>query len=306
MRYVTRCPACLALFEVREAQRHAAQGWLRCGQCLTAFDSAGLVLPWPDAPLVVDSSQPEVQGSSRLDLDTLLLRRDVSEPVGLLPASTPEASPSSLSTPTAQAPVAAPAASVSGVSAEPQQAESPAPSSMPAWSPVGLSRPAAQPRSGPATVHRGWWIGGVLLAFTVAALQLVHAYRGPLAMQTPAFERLGQAICRTLACQWPALQHAQALHLDHARLLREGDVLVLSIRLRNPSDVTVASPRVALTLRDQTARTLVRRVFALSTLGAPSALPPGGVWEGQSQLLFPLSSPMPDEIAGFQVTVLGP
>lgn len=297
MRYVTRCPACLALFEVREAQRHAAQGWLRCGQCLTAFDSAGLVLPWPDAPAVATRSQPEVDDSRRLDLDTLLLRRDVPEdPVVRVPASAPEARP---------APAAAsvaPAVSTSSVAAVPLQAESLTRTSVPARSPAGVSRPAAQRRTGAVSWHRGGWIGGILLALAVAAFQGAQAYRGPLAMKMPAFERLGQDLCRTLGCQWPALHHAQALHLDHARLLREGDAFVLSIRLRNASAVTVASPHVAVTLRDQTGQTLARRVLALSALGAPPALPPGSVWEGLTQLMHP----RPDDIAGFQVSVLGP
>jgi predicted Zn finger-like uncharacterized protein len=61
MRLVTRCPHCLALYEVRSAQQQAAQGWLRCGQCLTAFDSEGLVLPWMDEPEFVQEDKIDIR-----------------------------------------------------------------------------------------------------------------------------------------------------------------------------------------------------------------------------------------------------
>ena len=289
MRYVTRCPVCLALFEVRDAQRHAAQGWLRCGQCLTAFDSAGLVLPWPEtSPAAVSSGEFDLE---RLDLDTLLHRQDAS--VGAMPtqASIP-------------APLAAGHAVVrpqsSPVRALP--AESPVLPSVSASSTTDVRPSAVQSRREPApTRPRLWWMG-TLVALVVFALQGLYAFRGPLAMHTPVFEQLGQGTCRMLGCEWPALRHVQALQLDHARLLREGEVLVLSIRLRNLAPVTLSSGSLAITLSDPSGRTLARRVLSMQTLGAAPTLLAGAVWEGQAVLRVA----SPDDIAGFQVTLLGP
>lgn len=290
MRYVTRCPACLALFEVRDAQRRAAQGWLRCGQCLTAFDSAGLVLPWPEMPLAVPVQASGMADVERLDLDTLLHHRDASP----IPVSTPGS-------------VAVSAASPALV--QPQTTVMPGPvdsalaAPMPYARPVPVPSPVGARRQAVVSPNRPWlWLVASLVALVMGAFQLFYAYRGPLAMQTPVIEQLGHAGCRVLGCDWPVLHDSRALRLEHARLLRQGDVLVLSMGLRNLAPVTVSSGRLAVTLRDSKGQPMVRRFVPMAMLGGPSILPPRGLWEGQAQLLFA----SPDDIAGFQVILAGP
>jgi len=266
MRYVTRCPACLAMFEVREAQRHAAQGWLRCGQCFTAFDSAGLLMPWPQR------ATPLAAEPGRIDIDSLLYQPDVPQQPLPVPAMPPAAE---------------------GHVRPPAAPQAPSGRAVPIGS--GVDTRTAQ------SCALGW-SGASLLALALLGLQGLYAARGTLAMQTPLVERWGQDVCRWIGCAWPPLQLAQALHLDSARLVREEDQFVLFLRLRNLSQATVSSGSIAVRLQDAGGQPLVRRVLPLTVLGGPERLQPGAFWEGRAQLM--LSGP--SEIAGFQVNVLSP
>lgn len=287
MRLVTRCPACRALFEVRERQLQACEGWLRCGQCFNAFDSAGLVLPW--APLPVSQAAP-ASSAERIDIRSLLHQPDQpDQPVTQAASAT--------AAPAAIAPVfdpvfrrlvpdslelgdsALPAATMPG-----GHAAATAPQTLSAL--AGLSREHVPPDATPRPVHRRRWPGvmACTLAFFALLGQALYTQRDQIQLAVPALQALGQRLCRTLDCPWPAVRASSAVQLDSARLMREPQGLVLRLRVRNTAAVDVVMGALDLTLLGPDAKVLVRRVLSPMDLGAPVELRTGDAWEGAVQL----------------------
>lgn len=290
MHLVTRCPACRALFEVRERQLQACEGWLRCGQCFNAFDSAGLVLPWAPVPV---SLPADASSAARVDIRSLL--RQPERPVA---QAAPAAGASGASG--AIAPVfdpvfrqlvpdslelgepALPAAPGLGGS-PPSTASQALPTLSPLVSPSSAHVPAnASVR--PANHSRWPWALACTLAFVGLLGQALYLQRDPVQLAVPALQGLGQQLCLTLGCPWPAVRAPSALQLDSARLLREPQGLMLRLRVRNMAGVDVVMGALDLTLLGPDASVLVRRVLSPTDLGAPAELRAGAVWEGAVHL----------------------
>jgi predicted Zn finger-like uncharacterized protein len=279
MRLVTRCPACRALFEVREKQLRACQGWLRCGQCLQAYDSTGLVLPWTGVSVSAGVGR-------RVDIRTLLHQPDASKPVPLTVETHALGKPLR---PELDASLAVSAAVLQPVALEqPGQHDAPLPAHQQHTKaePEGAA-PKTKADRPAARVHRSWpWLLACTLATLLLVAQVQQAHWGTLTLKMPVLQRWGQGWCELTGCSWPAVRAPDALYLESARLIREEDRLLLNLRVRNTAPVEVAFGALELSLLGQDARLLVRRVLSPPVLGAPSVLAAGAVWEGRLLLKF--------------------
>lgn len=287
MRFVTRCPACRALFEVREKQLQACQGWLRCGQCLQAYDSTGLVVPW----LQTDA---HAMSSPRVDIRTLLHRPDVPlPPSATLDVNGVAGGPAVSADLAGSAAGALPPAPVAPSNGQTSASTDPA----------TIGTPVAQiQRSHGLPRRTGYWGLACALATLLLAAQTVQMQLDRLQLAWPPVQQWGQWWCGQFACDWPAVRTPEAVQLDSARLIREGESLVLSLRVRNVAPVEVIWGALELSLLDQDARLLTRRVFGPQALGAAPVLPAGGVWEGRLLMQFE----DPAQVQGFKAVMFLP
>jgi len=128
-----------------------------------------------------------------------------------------------------------------------------------------------------------WGIAG-LAALVALAGQIVHAYRGEIAVLWPESRPWLAEACRPLRCTIPLPQHAELISIESSELAVErgaSGVLTLSVVLRNRAGFAQALPALELTLTDGAERALARRVLhPRDYLGERAArepmLPPGG------------------------------
>ena len=283
MRFVTRCPACRALFEVRDEQLQACQGWLRCGQCFKAYDSTGLVLPW--------STVMASEAAQRVDIRTLLNQPDVFASGGAVTDAQALGGGDSHE-PEAQGVIRAESGGIVSFAAIPPSAQR----SFPELSNVlrngqisdqGATDDGPVPIHQPKKVHRNWpWALACVLAALLLIPQAMQAPMNSLQLTVPAVQRWGQMSCTKLGCAWPGIRDADAVHLDSARLIREEGRLILHVRLRNAAPVDVLAGAIELSLLEDDSRILARRVLGPDALGVPPVLPAGAAWEGRVLLML--------------------
>ena len=82
----TCCTECRTWFRVDEAQLGAAGGWVRCGQCLEAFDASARLWSEPD------EASPQVSPGSQASRTPRGMDRDPADEIGMAGAE-PEAGP---------------------------------------------------------------------------------------------------------------------------------------------------------------------------------------------------------------------
>ena len=148
-----------------------------------------------------------------------------------------------------------------------------------------LQTAATVPGSVPASVRTNLpWALGCLVTLSLLIAQLVQTQLNGLQMAVPAVQGWGQRLCAQLGCDWPAVRAPAQVQLDSARLQREEQRLVLSLRVRNTAAVEVTFGALELSLLGPDAAVLVRRVLESDAIGAPAVLAAGAVWEGRLQL----------------------
>lgn len=146
------------------------------------------------------------------------------------------------------------------------------------------------------------WVLACIAALLLLVGQGVQTQLSGLQLAAPALQGWGQRLCTQLGCDWPVVRMPVVVQLESARLLREEDRLVLSLRVRNTASIDVAFGALELSLLGHDAAVLVRRVLGPDAIGAPAVLSAGAVWEGQLQLLM---NPL-EQVQGFHALMFLP
>lgn len=266
MSRIIRCPSCAAVYEVEASQIQVAQGWFRCGKCHEVFNATGLDLPSPTVllpnvsgsltlPTVAESS---VQAQSRIELDDLLLREDVSG------HATPPAQEVS-------ADLMAFSEALSTFKPPTPSPEPPTPSSEPAA--------AASRDKGTASPSVFLQVSAVVLGLLLMG-QLFFYQRHAMAALWPSSLQVLESLCRPFQCQVEPWRNPKALVMENATFGQSGEMFLLTWSLRNTSSMTVATTSLELSLLDEFNNPVVRRVLLADETQAPLALKPGQVWKG--------------------------
>jgi hypothetical protein len=111
---------------------------------------------------------------------------------------------------------------------------------------------------------RALWGSGIGLLVIALAAQLAYAYRGELAVLTPASQPMLASMCRTLGCTIPLPRHAQLISIESSELAAERGapgLFTLAAILRNRADFTQAHPGLELTLTNARDQPIARRVL---------------------------------------------
>jgi len=258
MSRIIRCPSCAAVYEVEASQIQVAQGWFRCGKCHEVFNATGLDLPSPTVLLpnvsgsltLPSAAEPSGQANSRLELDDLLLREDVSGHS------------------------AAPAQEISADLMAFSEALSSFKPTTPTPEPAAAQRDkgTAAPR---VFLHTMALVLGLLLLG-----QLFFYQRHAMAALWPSSLHVLESLCRPFQCQVEPWRNPKALVMEGASFAQSGDKFLLTWSLRNASSMTVATTSLELSLLDEFNNPVVRRVLLSEETQAPVVLSPGQVWKG--------------------------
>jgi predicted Zn finger-like uncharacterized protein len=224
MRMITRCPHCRTAFRVEPAQLAARDGHVRCGRCHAVFDARAALVAAPEA-----APAPADEAAAT---------------PAVAAAPPPVADPGPVETAAAQPP-------------SPPEADR-APGAGDAPFEFG-------PRVRRAARLRAAWWGLASAAATLAlAAQLLHAYRGEVAVLAPAARPWLEAACARLGCDVPLPRHAHLITIESSELVAERDVpdvATLAAVLRNRAVFGQALPALELTLTDGYDRPVARRVL---------------------------------------------
>lgn len=249
-RFRTTCPHCASVFRLGGEQLDAAEGWVQCGVCGTAFDAAvTLVAEAPasppahaaepiSAPAPAVDAPPSAQAGT--DLPSIILidpDQAAPEEPGPLP-DIPPVPPPFVPVPPRAAPVAAPAARIEYARLQPD-----------------------------APRRRRPWLAALASALLLATLAAQSAYflRDTLASRWPQTRpALGQA-CAVLGCKLSLPKNLAQLQIVGSDLQsEEPGLLRLNLTLGNRASRAQAWPVLVLTLTDQRNQPLARRSFAPS------------------------------------------
>ncbi|PUE29957.1 zinc-ribbon and DUF3426 domain-containing protein [Limnohabitans sp. Jir72] len=267
MNWITRCPECSTVYQVAPDQLQVAKGWLRCGCCQHAFDSAGLLLAWSDEQaLKVSDTKAHVTIAQHLDVQDFLKQED--GPVETTSSSTGDLASfeqALFSFKPAIEKAIAELSSAPQITRHSREADD---------SPQESARDVVQWRSG---FSRLWAL--VLLLSLVG--QSLWIGRHALLGQWPAMEAPVHAICDVMTCQSVYLQDVQGMVIDSSSFTDRHGVYELAWTVRNSALQTLAMTSLELTLQDMQGQPVVRRVLTPADVGAPKSLSPGQVWSGQ-------------------------
>jgi hypothetical protein len=196
------------------------------------------------------AADPSGQANSRLELDDLLLREDVS-----------------------------------GHSAAPAQEIS---ADLMAFSEALSSFKPTNPTPEPAAAQRDKGTAAPRVFLHTMALvlgllllgQLFFYQRHAMAALWPSSLHVLESLCRPFQCQVEPWRNPKALVMEGASFAQSGDKFLLTWSLRNASSMTVATTSLELSLLDEFNNPVVRRVLLSEETQAPVVLSPGQVWKG--------------------------
>lgn len=289
MNYRTTCPRCASVFRLGTDQLDAAQGWVQCSVCGTAFDAHPSLLmedgsplpaavahktaepappteaPLPGAPSSnIETSSPAPSGeapvpetpqdiaehATSLDLPSIIIM-DPDIPVSDDPGPMPNFYPAP---PPPREPVAV----------------APLAPAVPAKPPITAARieyPTPPPATRASRRHSKpgiWGFAAVLLLLLLLA-QTVYFLRDALVAQFPHTRPALAQACALIGCTLPLPKNLASLQVVGSDLQREaGDRLNLVLTLGNQANEAQAWPVLVLTLNDQRNRPLARRSFVPS------------------------------------------
>jgi predicted Zn finger-like uncharacterized protein len=250
----TTCPQCGTRFRISREQLEMHHGMVRCGNCLTAFDTRPHFAPEEIDPQLVlpilDDAYGHASAYDDVEIERPTVAHNVIDPVEFgidsAPATTPE-----LETPQTEK-------------------ESPAP----AVAPDADETPFLAERK-----SRFWGVASFLLGLALA-LQALYLFRIELAARIPALRPNLEAACKVLGCTVPLPQNADLMTIESSELKDEpgeGHQILLTALLRNRADYVQAYPKLELTLTDFRDVALARRVFKPAEYLASPGLESGGL-----------------------------
>ncbi len=229
MRMITRCPDCGTAFRVEPAQLAVRDGHVRCGRCHAVFDARATLVTAPqEAP--PPAAADEVAAAPAMPA---------------APPPVPDPGP-------VETAVGQPRAPSSPL--EPDRAPD-----------AGDAPFEFGPRARRAARLRAasWGLASLAAALALVA-QLLHAYRGEVAVLAPAARPWLEAACARLGCDVPLPRHAHLITIESSELVAERDVpdvATLVAVLRNRAVFGQALPALELTLTDGYDRPVARRVL---------------------------------------------
>ena len=272
---ITTCAHCKARFRVTPQQLNARQGQVRCGRCSQVFNGFQMLERFPDD-----------------DTGGRLLAEHERRQIG---APNAEASWMEATLPVASAPIEPPAiesepAAVDLPLADEQEPVASAPVTQPLPEPEAPAPPEAAAKPGrrwlrhqpdltlyvepPNPPSRAWRLAAAL-AGLVLALELLYAWRGPIAQRYPVTRPTLEAACVHLGCTVAYSREDALLKLEDSELLEvpgKPSEIALGARIRNLAAVAQEFPHLELTLTDLTGQAAVRRVLRPTDyLGRPLA-----------------------------------
>jgi predicted Zn finger-like uncharacterized protein len=264
---ITTCAHCKARFRVTPQQLNARQGQVRCGRCTQVFNGFQMLERFPDddtgGRLLAEHERRQI-GEARAEPAWM----ETTTPAA--PAAAGETEPAAVDLPLADE---QPGAAASAPAPEPQPVTPApeAPKSSRRWLRHTDLTLYVDPPNPPS---RAWRFAAVLAAL-VLALQLVYAWRGPLAQRYPVLRPTLEAACSHLGCTVPYSREDSLLKLEDSELLEvpgKPSEIALGARIRNLAPVAQEYPHLELTLTDLTGQAAVRRVLRPTDyLGRPLA-----------------------------------
>lgn len=290
MNYRTTCPRCASVFRLGTDQLDAAQGWVQCGVCGTAFDARPSLLMEDGSPLPVAAAPepaepvppPEVTlpGAPSADAEA--------------PDTAPSEEPSVAETPRGISERAMSLDLPSIIIMDPDIPESDDPGPMPhfypaparprepnavapsaAVAPTKPSAPAARieypasppaPRRAPRPRGKPWaWAFSAVLLLLLLFAQTAYFLRDTLVSRLPQTRPALEQACALLGCTLSLPKNLASLQVIGSDLQREANGrLNLVLTLGNRANEAQAWPVLVLTLNDQRNRPLARRSFTPS------------------------------------------
>jgi predicted Zn finger-like uncharacterized protein len=266
---ITTCAHCKARFRVTPQQLNARQGQVRCGRCTQVFNGFQMLERFPDddtgGRLLAEHERRQI-GEGRAEPAWM----ETTTPVAPAPPAASESEAGAVDLPLADEQPGA-VASESSLESPPAAPAPEAPKSSRRWlRPHDLTL-YVDPPDRPS---KAWRFAAVLAAL-VLALQLVYAWRGPLAQRYPVVRPTLEAACSQLGCTVPYSREDALLKLEDSELLEvpgKPTEIALGARIRNLAPVAQEYPHLELTLTDLTGQAAVRRVLRPTDyLGRPLA-----------------------------------
>ena len=290
MNYRTTCPRCTSVFRLGTDQLAAAQGWVQCSVCGTAFDARPSLLLEDGSPLSVAAAPEPAEPVRPPEVPLPGTPSTDAEAPDTAPsdkASAPETSRG-----IAERTLAHDLPSI--IIMDPDIAESDDPGPMPHFypaptrprepkaaapsatiAPTKTSTPAARieyPASPAAATHapqrhnKSWvWSAGAALLLLLLFAQTAYFLRDTLVSRFPQTRPAIEQACALLGCALSLPKNLASLQVVGSDLQREASGRFnLVLTLGNRANEAQAWPILVLTLNDQRNRPLARRSFAPS------------------------------------------
>ena len=298
MSQITRCPACVTLFNVLDDQLKAAQGWVRCGQCGEVFeaslnllaDSAGKAQAAAGQDVLLTALPPSPAASH----DPGLPAEPALAPVGRKDdqgVASPGGLPALHAHPAVDAAVDTPAAAGPREERQEPVLHTDNFNYKAAGSPPYDATPRRQDASGlhgappfpdMAFVRKAqrndFWreplvriLLGVIVLALALGLMLQWAVRqmDVVALRAPQLVPWIQAVCRPLGCEIRPLRRIEWLVIENSSFSRTApDAYRLSFTFKNTGDVDLEIPALEITLTDNQDQVVIRRVVTPAEFGA--------------------------------------
>ena len=272
---ITTCAHCKARFRVNPQQLNARQGQVRCGRCSQVFNGFQMLERFPDddtgGRLLAEHERRQV-GVPASDASWMEATTPVTPATSAPPAIDSDPAAIDLPLTDEQQPLASPP--ITEPLPEPPTAAPPEEAVKPSrrWL---RHQPDLTLYVEPANPPSRAWRFATALAALVLAVQLVYAWRGPVAQRYPVLRPTLEAACGHLGCTVPYSREDALLKLEDSELLEvpgKPSEIALGARIRNLASVSQEYPHLELTLTDLTGQAAVRRVLRPTDyLGRPLA-----------------------------------
>ena len=291
MSLATRCTACGTVFRVVQDQLKVSSGWVRCGRCGEVFNAIeSLVDVAPERPesaspvsvhgprvmaelarlaapgtvAIPDRASPEVQDVTR----SVSPANDITDAAeAASTAAMTGDKPVTAATPAITEPAPA-LASAQHHEAGETAAESSAASQASDEVPGFVHRAARQARWRHPAVRGGLALLS-LTGMAALALQVASSHHDWVAARWPTLRPAVSQACRLLACEVLAPRHLAGLSVESSSLQRQRNTayFVLTVSLRNRSQLAARMPAMDLVLSDASGQPAVRRVMTPGDFG---------------------------------------
>jgi predicted Zn finger-like uncharacterized protein len=323
--YRTTCPHCASVFRLGTDQLDAAQGWVQCSVCGTAFDARlsllmedGSPLPQPEPEPVEPPAQPETQPPAEQEATTAdtLDTADEAPPVAPSPEEEDIAA-ADVPRGIVQRETSFDLDSIILIDPDIPAPDDPGPlpqiHTVPSYPPepatplrratVAEAAPAARIEyaspmpgkaripSSPRRISPWMWGTASLLLLVVLLAQTTYFLRDTLVSRLPQTRPAFEQACAALGCTLSLPKNLALLQIIGSDLQTEASGrLKLTLTLGNRANHVQAWPVLVLTLTDQHNRPLARRSFAPSEyLGDAQRIAAGIPARSEQPLSLPLT-----------------